>query len=81
MGPNAPSPQAENGRMPSKKVRLPTAKRGLCPDAMPLPGGEAGAVDDAAVDDGAVDDNEVDAVAVAPSRQLVLSSTVFVAHC
>ena len=70
--------QAENGRMPSKKVRLPTAFcGGLCPDAMPLPGG-ASAVDDA-VDD--VDDVvDVDAVA-APSRQLVFSSTLFVAHC
>ena len=66
--------------MPSKKVRLPTAFcGGLCPDAMPFPGG-ASAVDDAAVDD--VDDVvDVDAVAVAPSRQLVLSSTLFVAHC
>ena len=65
--------------MPSKKVRLPTAFcGGLCPDAMPFPGG-ASAVDDA-VDD--VDDVvDVDAVAVAPSRQLLLSSTLFVPHC
>ena len=45
---------------------------------MPFPGG-ASAVDDA-VDD--VDDVvDVDAVAVAPSRQLLLSSTLFVPHC
>ena len=81
MGPKGPSPQAENGRMPSKTVRLRTVERPLRADAMPLPG-EACAVDEDGAVDAVEDSDVVDAVAgVSPSRQLVLTATVFVPHC